>query len=641
MVLVLCVGPADAQYNKRYIAWASRNMLASDNYKEAIDILNILIRSDKESYEAYYLRGYAKLGLGDLIGARADLSKAIDINPVYTEALHYRGIVHAEMGNYEDAVRDLTAAIELRPDLPGSYYSRGVTHLRNKQWVKSVVDFDMVLRFTDKDAQTHINRGVAMLGMNDTLAAYENFEKAIRTNREYSEGYNQKATLMMAQQRNEEALEMFDMALRCDSTYLAPRFNRAITLCRLERYEEAIGDFKKVLEIDPYVTSAYFDLAIVYSLTGRLDEALEHYNLVVEHAPENVKGYYNRAAVLMELKRYGEAMGDYSKAIELYPDFANAYLQRAIIKDIIHDADGAKRDRAIADRKIAEYEARLEEDPEGLTLWADTSRKFNQLVSFETRSAERKLAEENDSHTTIREMYRWGLSAPTSIGQHRYYHPAIAESTVAADTTIVFTNTPTTLTEKEVAALNKRFEDAAYSSVESIFRWAISQLAMRQYTSAVNLLSEAIRLDPNNAMLYLNRAVTRAEMIDFISSVTLSEKITLDSDMALRPSRNRTFNYDEAIADLNKAAELAPDLAYIYYNRGNLHALSGDMPAAYDDYTRALELAPELADAYFNRGLVQLYLKDTQKGSMDLSKAGELGIKEAYAILKRQQNSAK
>ena len=116
-------------------------MLASDNYKDAIDILNVLIRSDKESYEAYYLRGYAKLGLGDLVGAEVDLSRAIEINPVYTEAFHYRGIVNAEMGNYEDAVRDLSTAIELRPDIVGSYYSRGVTHLRNKQWVKSLVQF--------------------------------------------------------------------------------------------------------------------------------------------------------------------------------------------------------------------------------------------------------------------------------------------------------------------------------------------------------------------------------------------------------------------------------------------------------------------------------------------------------------------
>ncbi len=628
-----------AQYNKRYIAWASRNMLASDNYKEAIEILNVLIRSDKESYEAYYLRGYAKLGLGDLIGAEADLSRAININPVYTEALHYRGIVHAEMGNYEDAVSDLTAAIELRPDLPGSYYSRGVTHLRNKQWVKSVVDFDMVLRFTDKDAQTYINRGVAMLGLRDTVTAHENFDRAIRTNRDYTEGYNQKATLLMSEGKNEEALEMFDKALECDSTYIAPLFNRALTLCRLERYEEAAEDFRKVIRLDPYVTSAYFDLAIVYTLLGDLPAALENYDLVVEHAPENVKGYYNRAAVLLEMKRYGEALGDYSKAIELYPDFANAYLQRAVVKDIIHDSDGAKRDRAIADRKIAEYEARLEENAEELALWADTSRKFNQLVSFESRLTERKLSENDSRQTTIRPMYRWSLKAADSPTDNRYYSPLLAEAAVATDTTIVFTNQPTRLSEEEVAEVNSHYEEEAYQSIESLFRWGISQLVMRQYTSAVNILSEAIGLSPNDPLLYLNRAVTRAEMIDFISSVTVSEKMTLDADMAISASSTRrTFSYDEAIADLDKAAELAPDLAYIYYNRGNLHALSGNMPAAYDDYSRALALAPELADAYFNRGLVQLYLKDTHKGSMDLSKAGELGIKEAYTILKRYQN---
>ena len=63
------------------------------------------------------------------------------------------------------------------------------------------------------------------------------------------------------------------------------------------------------------------------------------------------------------------------------------------------------------------------------------------------------------------------------------------------------------------------------------------------------------------------------------------------------------------------------------------------MPAAYEDYSRALTLAPYLAEAYYNRGLVQLLMKDTQKGVMDLSKAGELGIKEAYGILKRYQKS--
>ena len=640
MLFVLCAGDACAQYNKRYIAWASRNMLASDNYKEAIDILNVLIRSDRESYEAYFLRGYAKLGLGDLVGAEADLSHALSINPVYTEAFHYRGIVYAEMGNYDDAVRDLTSAIELRPDLVGSYYSRGVTHLRNKQWVKSLVDFDMVLRFTDKDAQTYINRGIALLGTRDTLGAHESFDKAIRTNRNYTEGYNRKAILLMDEERHAEALEMLNKAIECDSTYLQPLFNRGIVLCHLERYDEAIRDYMKVLKIDPYITGAYFNLAIVHSILGNYPKALDMYNQVVEHAPENVKGYYNRAGVLMAMEREMEALGDYSKAIELYPDFAGAYLQRAIAKDKIRDFAGASRDRAIADRKIAEYQARLEEDPEGLTIYADTSRRFNQLVSFESRLAERKLAAETTSDATLRELFRWTLGSEKATSAHHYYTPLIDEATLAEGGNIGFSNSPTTLPEEEVARLNEEFEAHAYESEEALFRWAISQLSMRQYTSALGLLSEAIRLNPTNPMLYLNRAVTRAEMIDFISSFSGgSERLSIDSDMALRTSQKRTYNYDEAIADLTRAAELAPEVAYIYYNRGNLYALSGDMPAAYEDYSRALELAPYLADAYFNRGLVQLYMKDTQKGVMDLSKAGELGIKEAYGILKRYQKN--
>ena len=612
-------------------------MLASDNYKDAINILNVLIRSDKESYEAYYLRGYAKLGLGDLLGAKSDLSRALEINPVYTEAFHYRGIVNAELGNYEDAVSDLTAAIELRPDIIGSYYSRGVTHMRNKQWVKSLLDFDKVLRVTDKDAQTHINRGISLLGLRDTLAAHESFDKAIRTNRDYTEGYNQKAMLLMSEGKDEEALEMYNKAIECDSTYMQPLFNRALVYCNLERYPEAIADFNRVLKIDPYITGAYFDLAIIYSRLGNYPAAIDNYNKVIEHNPENVKGYYNRAGVWLAMDREMEALGDYSKAIELYPDFANAYLQRAVVKDRIHDTAGASRDRAIAGRKIAEYEARLEEDAEGLNIYADTSRRFNQLVSFESRLAERKLIEESASNATLREMFRWSLGAPRTTEAHHYYSPLLEEAKVANDSLIVFSNEPTGLTEEQVAEVNERYESEAYNDTESLFRWAISQLTMRQYTSAINILSEAIRLAPTDAMLYLNRAVARAEMIEFISSVGMTERISIDSDMTLRSQSKRTYNYDEAIADLTRAAELAPDVAYIYYNRGNLYALSGDMPAAYDDYSRALAMAPYLAEAYFNRGLVQLLMKDTQKGAMDLSKAGEMGIKEAYDILKRYQ----
>ena len=170
-----------------------------------------------------------------------------------------------------------------------------------------------------------------------------------------------------------------------------------------------------------------------------------------------------------------------------------------------------------------------------------------------------------------------------------------------------------------------------------LFQRGITQSLIKQYTNAVNTLTQAISHNPSNPFLYINRSTTRAEMIDFISSIDNSyQRISIDSDPAnrLQNRGTRTYNYDDAIEDINKAIKLYPDFAYSYYNRANLHAISGQLPEAYEDYTRAIELNPSFGEAYFNRGLVQIYMKDTRKGYLDLSKAGELGIMSAYEALK-------
>lgn len=76
-------------------------------------------------------------------------------------------------------------------------------------------------------------------------------------------------------------------------------------------------------------------------------------------------------------------------------------------------------------------------------------------------------------------------------------------------------------------------------------------------------------------------------------------------------------------------------MAYSYYNRANLKALSGSLPEAFEDYSKAIEQNPNFAEAYYNRGIIQIFMKDTRKGCLDISKAGELGIVEAYEVLKR------
>ena len=283
------------------------------------------------------------------------------------------------------------------------------------------------------------------------------------------------------------------------------------------------------------------------------------------------------------------------------------------------------------------------------SIYADTTHRFDRLLSFDANVAGstfgRIASKSADNRLALLPLFRFTLRTPDSLSTvtaGRYHSQREADFRRRID------NRYLTLTAREsnvpadsLVMLDKRYARelmAEPASWELLFQRGITQTLIKQYTNAVGTFTSAIDQYPANPFLYLNRSTTRAEMIDFISSIDNSyQRITIESDPAkrLQNSQSRTYNYDEAIADLNKAAKLYPDFPYTYYNRANLMALSGKLPEAYNDYTKAIELNPAFAEAYYNRGLVQIFMKDTRKGCLDMSKAGELGIPEAYEILKQ------
>ncbi|MBQ6605290.1 MAG: tetratricopeptide repeat protein [Tidjanibacter sp.] len=638
LALGLFVNEAHSQYNKQFFYYVGREYLIDNRYREAIETLNVLLRFDPKAYEAYFLRGIAKYNLDDLLGAEADFTSAIALNPVYTTAYQYRAITRATLGNYDDALNDFAEAIDLRPDIAGPYYSRGVTYLQSQQFEKAIADFDMYIRFENLVADAYINRGTAYLYLQDTLKAHEDFDRAVRTNREYPVSYAARGSLLMNERRYEEALADFNMAIRYDSTYIIPYFNRALTYNNLNRPMEAMADFDKVIELDPHSAIAYFNRAILRTNIGDYNRALDDYNKVTEYLTGNVLVYYNRAGLYTILGDYESSLADYNRAIELYPDFANAYINRSGIKTMLRDERGAREDRMTAERKIAEYRSKLTDST--FSIYADTSRKFNALLAFDTKfsgSSFERASDEGDN-VTLRPMFRFTIrNAEVQNLDPQRYRPEQAEAFLAemAPFGLQLTTESTDLAADSLIVLDRSL--AEEFDWQTLFKRGITQTLIRQYTSSVNLYTAAIEVNPTNPFLYFNRATTRAEMIEFISSIDNSyQRVAIESDPVARlHNSSRSYNYDEAIADLNKAAKLYPEWAHIYYNRACLYALSGDFPAAYEDYTRAIELNPTFAEAYFNRGLVQIYMKDTRKGCLDVSKAGELGILDAYAVLRR------
>ncbi|MBR5333407.1 MAG: tetratricopeptide repeat protein [Alistipes sp.] len=642
---VLC---AEAQYNKDYFYNMGRKLMTDNDYQEAIRVLNVLLRFDGNAYEGYFLRGIAKYNMDDLLGADADFTLAIEKNPVFTNAYTYRAITRSRLGNYDDALKDFHEAIDLRPDLPGPYYSRGVTRLLNRQFKEAIEDFDMFIRHEKKVADVYINRGMSYLYLKDTLQAYDNFSTAIRTNREDPNGYNRRSMLLMQQKRFDEAEADLDIAIKHDSSYLLSFFNRALVYSDTKRPMLALSDFDHAIKLDSTNSLTYFNRAIVRSQIGDYNRALEDYNHVARYSPNNVLVYYNRAGLHSQTGEIEKAIADYSHAIKLYPDFANAYLNRSYLRSLMGDLKGARQDRQTAERKIAEYKTRLSDST--YSIYADTTQKFDKLLSFDAKIKGKQFEQSAEQSTGQRAdiklmpLYKFTMMNIDSaaMAQYSIYHAQRMEDFKQKinNPRLTISNIESNITPDSLIVLDRdisnrlRDDDANWTL---LFQRGITQSLIKQYTNAVNTLTQAISHNPSNPFLYINRSTTRAEMIDFISSIDNSyQRISIDSDPAnrLQNRGTRTYNYDDAIEDINKAIKLYPDFAYSYYNRANLHAISGQLPEAYEDYTRAIELNPSFGEAYFNRGLVQIYMKDTRKGYLDLSKAGELGIISAYEALK-------
>ena len=70
-------------------------------------------------------------------------------------------------------------------------------------------------------------------------------------------------------------------------------------------------------------------------------------------------------------------------------------------------------------------------------------------------------------------------------------------------------------------------------------------------------------------------------------------------------------------------------------NRANVKLSLKNYQRAIDDYSNAIKYRPDLAEAYYNRALTLLFVDEPKLACKDLSIAGELGIREAYNVIKR------
>ena len=187
------------------------------------------------------------------------------------------------------------------------------------------------------------------------------------------------------------------------------------------------------------------------------------------------------------------------------------------------------------------------------------------------------------------------------------------------------------------------------TNADLYFARAMDYMLVQDFASSIEDFNKAISLNPKFTLAYLNLAVVYTKQLDLKENIPDYDKKSEQPDLlslggvkkesaplptSIIPDRGKS-EYELILKNYNKVIELNPEFVYAYYNRAEIRYKQNDFRAAILDYNEALRRDPGFAEAYYNRGLSRFQVKDKNRALDDMRKAGEMGVVEAYGIIKR------
>ena len=147
------------------------------------------------------------------------------------------------------------------------------------------------------------------------------------------------------------------------------------------------------------------------------------------------------------------------------------------------------------------------------------------------------------------------------------------------------------------------FHSNIFSQQSVVYRY------LEEYEKALTAIDQGIQLSPNNPNYYNEKWKVLYQLNRYDEALkAINQGIQLAPRAVWYSHRGLIYNeqekFDLALADFNKAIQLNPNLATVYYNRGLVYEQQEKFDFALSDFTKAIELEPNNILAYNSRGLL-------------------------------------
>ena len=648
-----------AQLNTDRITAIGRNALYFDDYVLSIQYFNQVIKLKPYLSEPYLLRAIAKIQLGDYTGAEMDCNAAINRNPFQPGAYYTRGFVYRQTDQLEKAHQDFNEALIFAPENRTYIAMRADVLAQLEQYDLALQDINHLLHRDPQSAALHYEKGSICIRSNDTIGALNAFTHATEYDSQNPANWSALGLVQLMQDNQEEALSSLSKSIEYGSKWAGDYINRGIIYYRKHNYRSALADYDKAVALAPRDAQCYYNRGVLRQELGDYNRALEDLTQAINYAPDRVEIYYQRGIVQLQLRQWQDALQDFTTIMNRYPYFLPAYYLAAQAETSLGHGKAATQLRQQA------YQLEQKKDSiqslqttmqvaESQPQQRDRRKEFSQLAAQNQETNDEENKYDSDTRGSVQKRYADVVNEPNiflsyyatnnhtdALRQTNYSHATVDmyNNTMQLPAPLRFTTKEMTLTADMV---NQHFAQISNLSHQidlleqmaqpgstnndllcaSYIARAFEFALVQDYSSALDDVTRAILMDGDLYFAYFCRANWRYKYLEYKRAVG-EPTDKADFELMMR-------DYDYVIHHL-------PDFSFAYYNKANMLCIQQDFKAAISYYTQAISADSDFAEAYFNRGLTYIYIGDNEKGLADLSKAGELGIYQAYNLISRFQ----
>lgn len=631
---------ATAQVNINHYIQVGRTRISTGNFVGAIENFNIVIKFKPQLPEPYFFRGVAKQQLEDYRGAIADYDKAVDIKPYFPDAYINRGLAHLALNEYADAVSDYDKALDLSPRNAAIYNNRGIAKVSMKDIDGAIADYDKALEANPGFVNALINRSNANIAKGDVLEAIRDLNKAIIIRPHFASAYLLRGLARFELNDFASALRDFDQTIKLDPQNAYAFNNRGIVKQRLEDFQGAIMDYDLALQLDPTMPNAYYNRGIAKEVLGKPGYE-EDYRIAAKLDPKlNIKRQPTEEEYWAQVQQQKQQQQQQKNQSQSQSQNAGQSANKQ---------SGTQAQQTAANQQTATADSTKNEE-------AEKARRRFRMALADTRNIPRTSEDEEEpgliQNKTV-EIHLQGIFKIASFSENTINYDRLQYYSVALEELNKFNNYTPQLTITNLDANDftdsyqsnyQYFEQrlkAAKVAENYLCRGIFSSL-LHQYNDALDDFNQALKLDSKSMMSYFSRANCRVKMVELLESVPdLSQDISVPiGNTQQKPVEKKEFltDYNDILRDYQTCNKLDAKFPFAWYNQGYVLCKLGRYEEAVKCFDKAIEFQPDFAEAYYNRGLTQIYLDHINTGALDLSKAGELGIEDAYNVIKRYCN---